>query len=224
MTYQIKRIVVTGTVGAGKTTLIRTVSDIDTVNTDRQATDSTKSLKSKTTVGMDFGRFEIKNNLILHIYGTPGQSRFNFMWDLLISKADAYVLLIPANRPEELNKVTNILQFINQRVQIPMIFGITHTDCAGALNEAKIASSIGYGVANNRPRFVVVDPHKLISIKNLLKVLIKELKSREEQVASVIKIPPRKKSANINSNLNKTTKRNNKYLFGQFSTLTKDKM
>ncbi|MGF1490230.1 MAG: ATP/GTP-binding protein [Prochloraceae cyanobacterium] len=208
MTYQIKRIVVTGTVGAGKTTLIRTVSDIDTVNTDRQATDSTKSIKSKTTVGMDFGRFQPDSDLILHIYGTPGQSRFNFMWDLLISKADAYILLIPANRPEELNRVTQILEFIDRRVQIPMIFGITHTDCPGALNEAKIASSIGYGVGNNKPRFVVVDPHKLMSIKKLLNVLIKELKPTEVKTSPLLSPKPQKKKyANISSNLNKTTKR-----------------
>ncbi|MDJ0725713.1 MAG: 50S ribosome-binding GTPase [Prochloraceae cyanobacterium] len=204
MTYQIKRIVVTGTVGAGKTTLIRTVSDIETVNTDRSATDKTKSIKPKTTVGMDFGRFQTKNNLILHIYGTPGQSRFNFMWDLLISKADAYILLIPANRPQELYRVEELMNFINKRVQIPMIFGITHTDCLGALNEAKIANSIGYGHRKDKPPFVVVDPHKLISIKNLLETLVKESGLAEKKVPP---IQQKKKYSNISSNLNRKTKR-----------------
>ena len=204
MTYKIKRIVVTGTVGAGKTTLIRTVSDIEAVSTDRSATDSTKSLKPKTTVGMDFGRFQTNNDLILHIYGTPGQSRFNFMWDLLISKANAYILLIPANRPEELNRVTQILDFINQRVQIPMIFGITHSDLPGALSTDRIINGIGYGKLSNRPPFVVVNSHKIISIKNLLNVLVEELKSSEEKVSPILE---KKKYANISSNFNKTTKR-----------------
>jgi signal recognition particle receptor subunit beta len=88
------RLVVTGTVGAGKSTFIRSVSEIAVVDTDRRATDATAELKKKTTVAMDFGRLQFAPGMALHLYGTPGQSRFDFMWDILIRKAHAYILLV----------------------------------------------------------------------------------------------------------------------------------
>ncbi|HEY9652428.1 MAG TPA: GTPase, partial [Coleofasciculaceae cyanobacterium] len=66
------RLVVTGTVGAGKSTFIRTVSEIEVVDTDRRATDDIAALKKKTTVAMDFGRLQFAPGMALHLYGTPG--------------------------------------------------------------------------------------------------------------------------------------------------------
>lgn len=83
----ILRVVVTGGVGAGKTSLIRTISEIEVVDTDKKATDEVRQLKEKTTVALDFGRLTIASNQSLHLYGTPGQLRFDFMWDILIAKA-----------------------------------------------------------------------------------------------------------------------------------------
>ena len=88
---EIMRLVVTGCVGAGKTTFIRSISEIEVVDTDRKATDEVADLKQGTTVSMDFGKLTFSPEMALHIYGTPGQSRFDFMWDILISKAHAYV-------------------------------------------------------------------------------------------------------------------------------------
>ncbi|MGI8504310.1 MAG: GTP-binding protein, partial [Hassallia sp.] len=97
---EILRIVITGGVGAGKTSLIRTISEIDVVDTDKEATDELAEMKAKTTVGIDFGRISIAANQSLHLYGTPGQTRFNFMWDTLIRKAQAYILLLAAHRSD----------------------------------------------------------------------------------------------------------------------------
>ena len=180
MNHQIKKIVIAGTVGAGKTTLVETISDIETVKTERQTSDRNKSIKSLTTVGMDFGRCKVNNNLTLHLYGTPGQSRFNFMWDVLITKADAYILLIPAHRPDDLPEVNKILNFINSKVEIPMIFGITHTDCSGALSINRIAQNIGYGNIITKNLFQKVDARRFNSIKNILKIFSEKLKPKEE--------------------------------------------
>lgn len=73
------RLIVTGTVGAGKSTFIRSISEIDVVDTDTLATDETALLKQKTTVALDFGRLQFSPDMALHLYGTPGQSRFDFM-------------------------------------------------------------------------------------------------------------------------------------------------
>lgn len=124
----VMRLVITGAVGAGKSTFIRTASDIEVVNTDRVATDHTSLIKKNTTVAMDFGRFTFGTAMTLHLYGTPGQSRFDFMWDMLIAKAHAYVVLVAAHRPEDFRYTRQILSFMSQRVTLPMLLGITHLD------------------------------------------------------------------------------------------------
>jgi signal recognition particle receptor subunit beta len=106
---EIMRLVITGPVGAGKSTFIRSVSEIQVVDTDRRATDETKDLKDKTTVAFDFGRLQFSPDMALHLYGTPGQSRFDFMWDILIHKAHAYMVLVPANRPSEFRYARRII-------------------------------------------------------------------------------------------------------------------
>ena len=55
-------------------------------------------------------------DMALHLYGTPGQSRFDFMWDILIRKAHAYILLVAAHRPREFRQRVRIINFMNQRM------------------------------------------------------------------------------------------------------------
>ena len=69
------RLVVAGSVGAGKSTFVRTLSEIEVVDTDRTATDETALFKSETTVALDFGRFMLGPHMDLHLYGTPGLIR-----------------------------------------------------------------------------------------------------------------------------------------------------
>ncbi|HEY9701522.1 MAG TPA: ATP/GTP-binding protein, partial [Allocoleopsis sp.] len=123
---EIMRLVITGPVGSGKSTFIRTISEIDVVDTDRTATDETSQLKKKTTVAFDFGTLKFTPEMTLHIYGTPGQERFDFMWDILINKAHAFVLLVAAHRPHEFRYVRRIINFMRQKAKIPYIIGITH--------------------------------------------------------------------------------------------------
>ncbi len=95
---QHKKILFTGPVGAGKTTAIRTMSDVPIVTTDEQATDMTKNRKGQTTVSMDYGYINIGKKERVHLYGTPGQERFDFMWDILKNGALGLVLLIDNSR------------------------------------------------------------------------------------------------------------------------------
>ncbi len=142
---EILRIVVTGPVGAGKSTFIRSISEIEVVDTDARATDETAQLKRRTTVAFDFGRVTFGPSMALHVYGTPGQTRFDFMWDILIRRAHAYILLVAAHRPTEFRAARNILNFMNQRSQIPLLIGLTHTDCPGAWDPEDITLALGYG-------------------------------------------------------------------------------
>ncbi|MBD1862596.1 MULTISPECIES: ATP/GTP-binding protein [Trichocoleus] len=172
---EILRIVVTGTVGAGKTTFIRTISEIDVVDTDRRATDEVAEQKRNTTVAFDFGRLTFAPGQAMHLYGTPGQSRFDFMWDMLIEKAHAYILLLDANRPQDFRYGRRILAFMNQRVQIPMIIGLTHMDCPGAWDAENVALALGLLDPASRPPIVTVNANEKESVFETLVTLIEQL-------------------------------------------------
>jgi signal recognition particle receptor subunit beta len=158
------RLVVAGTPGAGKSTFVRTISEIEVVDTDRTATDETAMLKQKTTVAFDYGRISFGSSMELQIYGTPGQSRFSFMWDFLIQRAHIYILLVAAHRPNDFHYARQIVSFMNQRVQIPMIVGLTHTDCPGASTPEEIMIRLGYMNDRNRPHVVKVNPKERASV------------------------------------------------------------
>ena len=172
---EILRIVVTGTVGAGKTSLIRSISEIDVVDTDRRATDETAQMKRDTTVAFDFGRLTIGPDQVLHLYGTPGQARFDFMWDILIRKAHAYMLLVAANRPQDFRYGRRIMNFMNQRVEIPMIIGLTHVDCPDAWEPENVALALGLIHPSQRPPMVMINATEAPSVANGLVVLIEKL-------------------------------------------------
>jgi small GTP-binding protein len=169
------KIAVTGNVGAGKTTFIRTISEIKVVNTERNATDETASLKKNTTVAFDFGRLTLNSEQVLYLYGTPGQSRFDFMWDIVIKKAQAYIVLVAAHRPQDFLETKKILSFMNQRVQIPMIIGLTHTDCKDAWQEDDILLALGFSNKENYPVAVKVNAENYSSVVQSLVVLLEQL-------------------------------------------------
>lgn len=169
---EIMRLVVTGTVGAGKSTFIRSVSEIAVVDTDRITTDESAEIKKKTTVAMDFGRLQFAPDMAMHLYGTPGQSRFDFMWDILIRKAHAYILLVDAHRPSDFRSARLMLAFMKQRVKIPMLIGLTHMDCQGAWSEENVALALGFVDEKNRPPLVTLNANQKESVINALIVLI----------------------------------------------------
>lgn len=167
------RSVVAGAVGSGKSTFVRTLSAIEVVNTDRIATDETALLKPETTVALDYGRLILGPDMDLHIYGTPGQARFDFMWDLLIENAHGYILLVAAHRPNHFQHAREIVSFIEQRVKIPMMLGLTHMDCEGALKPEDIMTTLGYNVNDkNCPPFVNINPKDRLSVIEALVVLM----------------------------------------------------
>lgn len=169
---EIMRLVVTGPVGAGKSTFIRSVSEIEVVDTDRRATDETQLLKKKTTVAFDFGRLQFGPEMALHLYGTPGQSRFDFMWDILIRKAHAYILLVAAHRPREFRDARRILTFMKHRSQVPMIIGLTHVDCPNAWEAANVGVALGYPNPFDCPPIVSVDATQAGSVAQAIIKLI----------------------------------------------------
>ncbi|MDO6683218.1 MULTISPECIES: ATP/GTP-binding protein [unclassified Oceanobacter] len=88
------KIIFGGQVGAGKTTAIAAISDVPVVKTEAKASDDVALRKDTTTVAMDYGLINLPGGEKVHLFGTPGQTRFSFMWDVLTVGGLGLVLLI----------------------------------------------------------------------------------------------------------------------------------
>lgn len=122
------KIIFSGPVGAGKTTAIAAISDIPPVRTEKNATDHTKQVKPNTTVAMDYGVILLGDEKV-HLYGTPGQERFDFMWDILSQGAIGLVLLISNARPDPFADLRLFLDSFKPFAdETRLVVGITQVD------------------------------------------------------------------------------------------------
>ena len=136
------KIVVTGPFAAGKTTLIRTISEITVLSTEKDITDSTRSRKAETTVAMDFGRITIDHDLVLYLFGTPGQDRFDFMWEILGEGMLGYVLLVDASRTDSLEESAGILAAFRRMARVPFVVGLNRAEGLDEAEEARVRTAL----------------------------------------------------------------------------------
>lgn len=94
------KIIFTGTMGAGKTTAIKSVAAAKMVSTEAANTDMGLFAKATTTVGLDYGEVLLEDGSALRLYGTPGQRRFEFMWKILARGALGVIVLVDNSRPD----------------------------------------------------------------------------------------------------------------------------
>jgi uncharacterized protein len=131
------KILFTGTVGAGKTTAITTISEVPTVSTDVRNTDESVA-KASTTVGFDFGLITLDGGDRIRLFGTPGQGRFDFMWKILVQDAMGIIILVDNSRPAPLSDLDVYLDGFAEALQnIPCVCGVGRTEqhCSPSLDD-----------------------------------------------------------------------------------------
>lgn len=115
------KVVVTGPFNAGKTTFIKSVSEITVLSTERQVSDASNEGGGETTVAMDFGRITISDDVVLYLFGTPGQERFSFMWETLSEGMLGFVLMVDVTNTDSMNDATSMIQFFTGMSDVPFV-------------------------------------------------------------------------------------------------------
>jgi small GTP-binding protein len=139
------KIVVTGPFSAGKTTLIRTISEITVLSTEKDISDHTRSRKAETTVAMDFGRITIDRDLVLYLFGTPGQDRFDFMWEILGEGMLGYILLVDSSREDSLEEAVGILAAFRKMARVPFVVALNRAAGMDPCDEEKVREVLDLG-------------------------------------------------------------------------------
>ncbi len=143
------KVVVTGPFGAGKTEFIKTISEIDVVSTERKiSVPEQREIKEETTVAMDFGRITIKEDVVLELYGTPGQRRFDFMFDILSEGMWGFVLLVDSTDRGSFTEARKLLGQFDGLSAAPRVIAANKqdTESAASLEDLRKALKVGPSV------------------------------------------------------------------------------
>lgn len=136
------KVVVTGPFNVGKTEFVRTASDIPIVSTERRITDHLAATKEETTVAMDYGHIRVDDDMF-HLYGTPGQPRFDFMWDILAKEMHAYLLLVDSGDRESLMGAKQLLRTFSRKGNAPCMVVANKRDVSNAFSIEEIRKRLG---------------------------------------------------------------------------------
>jgi hypothetical protein len=122
------KILVTGPFSAGKTTFIKNLSDIETVQTEELVWGEDVKIKKFTTVGLDFGKVNVSDDIAIYLFGTPGQDRFEFMWEDLLLGSHGIIVMLDRSDWKSLFYGKKFLDFYATRTSIPIVVVANKSD------------------------------------------------------------------------------------------------
>ena len=137
------KILVSGPFASGKTSLIQTVSEIPVVSTEKAVSDESKVVKQQTTVALDFGRLTVNDDLVLYIFGTPGQERFSYMWDVLSVGALGLIVMVDSSDYKSVILGKRYLSFFLHKLKIPCVVAANKQDDPNALKPDQVKKMLG---------------------------------------------------------------------------------
>lgn len=168
------KIVFTGPMGAGKTTAIRAISDGEVLSTDVPITGGAELSmpgKTMTTVGLDYGECRLGDQWVLKLFGTPGQERFRFMWDILGAGAFGLIVLADNSQPDPVGEVARYLKAFAPHVPARRtVVGVGRLDThpsPGIADYCEQLGALGYN-----PPVLEVDVRRDADVRLLLSVLV----------------------------------------------------
>lgn len=166
---QTVKMVVTGPFNSGKTAFIKSVSEIDVVSTERKISAEAEKIKETTTVAMDFGRITVDDELVLYLFGTPGQKRFDFMWEILSEGMLGFIVMVDSSRPETFREAKGILQTFRAYAPTPYVVAANKQDNADAwtVEDLRIALKLDRNI-----KMLPCVAHDKESVKNVLLELL----------------------------------------------------
>jgi signal recognition particle receptor subunit beta len=172
-------ILFTGPMGAGKTTAIENLSEIDVVRTEANNSERHIVDKATTTVALDYGEILLSAQDKVRLYGIPGQKRFDFMWAILKKRAEGMVLLVNSDAPDPIEEMTFYLdEFRELYDRGGVVVGITRSDVA----EGPGISEFTDALERTNPGLVIpvftVDPRDRDQMQDVLLALIVNIEMR----------------------------------------------
>ncbi|HIP98189.1 MAG TPA: GTP-binding protein [Aquifex aeolicus] len=128
------KILITGSFGSGKTTFVKNISEIDPLLTEKNISrpENRSEDKQTTTVAIDMGKLKVGDDVEVYLFSTPGQERFDFMFDILSKGILGAIILVDATSNESIEVAENLAKKIRERFDIPILYAVTKLDLPNA--------------------------------------------------------------------------------------------